>query len=105
MDRKGQLANVAFGGAWSEQIAGDEALAEAMRQIETAAREGSDRDVRHDSAVHAALKRLATAHPKGDQLITAWDQAAEIGNPGLRTAELMRITAILRAGIGLRLQA
>lgn len=104
MERKGQLANVAFGGAWSEQIAGDEALSAAMQRVEAAVEESVERDVRHDSAVHEALKRLATAHPKGDMLIKAWGKAAETANPGLRAAELTRISAAFRAGIGLRLQ-
>ena len=105
MDRKGQLANVAFGGAWSEQIAGQEALRDAMRSIEAAARETLAADLRHDNSKREALELLAAEHPKGPMLIVAWEKAVRIENPGLRAAELARIAGALRAGIGKRFDA
>lgn len=103
MDRKGQLANVAFGGAWSEQIAGEEELKQAMRCIERAAGESAIRDLRKDQAVGAALQMLADEHFKGDMLISAWYQSLKIKNVELRVAELQRIVEMLRSGIGKRL--
>lgn len=100
MDRKGQLANVAFGGAWSEQIAGDEALAEAMACIEAAVERAARVDLRGDLAASEALRLLAADHPKGTMLVAAWDKALAVADPGLRVAELQRIAAALRAGIG-----
>lgn len=103
MDRKGQLANVAFGGAWSEQIAGQEALRDAMRGIEAAARETLYADLRHDSSKREALDLVAASHPKGPMLMAAWSRAISIENPGLRAAELARIAGAFRAGIGKQL--
>lgn len=103
MDRKGQLANVAFGGAWSEQIAGQETLRDAMRSIEAAARETLYADLRHDSSKREALVLVAASHPKGPMLMAAWNRAISIENPGLRAAELARIAGAFRAGIGKQL--
>lgn len=103
MDRKGQLANVAFGGAWSEQIAGNEELKDAMRRIERAVGESAGRDLRNDQAVSAVLRLLTDGHPKGAMLVAAWRKALEIKDTGLRVTELKRIAAMLRSGIGRRL--
>lgn len=104
MDRKGQLANVSFGGAWSEQIAGNEALTQAMCIIEASAQESAETDLRGDKAVQEALAKLAAAHPKGAILAAAWNKGLGISNVSLRTAELARIAAALRAGLGKRLE-
>ena len=104
MDRKRQLANVSFGGAWSEQIAGNEAMIEAMARIEAAAAQSEEEDLRSHAGIRDALKILAAAHPKGSMLSAAWEKALGIDRPGLRSAELARIAATLRAGLGKRLQ-
>lgn len=103
MDRKGQLRNVAFGGAWSEQIVGNEALAEAMARVEAAVRDTLDEDLRTDQALSDALAIVCAAHPKGGLLADAWRRALGQGVPGLRAAELGRIAATIRAGLGGRL--
>lgn len=100
MDRKQQLANVAFGGAWSEQIAGNEALRDAMLRVARAAAETIEVDLRGNDTVDAALHALAAAHPKGALLVGAWRRALDITNPGLRQAELTRVAVGLRAGLG-----
>lgn len=99
MDRKGQLANVAFGGAWSEQIAGNEAVEQAMRLVEAATREGARRDLRRDDSLRAALGLVAKAHPKGAMLMAAWNKALSMHDPGQRVPELMRIAGLLRANL------
>lgn len=103
MDRERQLANVAFGGAWSEQIAGNERLAEAMECIEAAVIDCEEQDLRSDSAIKEALTVVAAAHPKGQLLSQAWEKGLSIGNAGLRKAELKRVADALRAGLGSRL--
>lgn len=103
MDREGQLANVAFGGAWSEQIAGNEALRNAMILIETAAERTRDVDLRRDHEVRDAMELLARAHPKGAMLSAAWGKALSLGSPDLRAAEMERIAASLRVGLGRQL--
>ncbi|QRZ12687.1 hypothetical protein JWJ88_08700 [Paracoccus methylovorus] len=103
MDRKQQLSNVSFGGAWSEQIADDEALALAMARLDGAVIDTLVEDLRGDGELEAAFTRAAAAHPKGYMLLRAWTRALAMPNAGLRSAELKRIAAALRAGIGVRL--
>lgn len=104
MDRKGQLRNVSFGGAWSEQITGDEALAEAMSRVESAVLDTADVDLRADSELAFALDRVAAAHPKGTMLKAAWAKALGLPLAGQRHDELARIAQTLRAGLLNRLK-
>ncbi|MDK8871475.1 hypothetical protein [Paracoccus sp. SSJ] len=105
MDRKQQLSNVSFGGAWSEQIAEDEALALAMARLDGAVIDTLAEDLRGDAELEAALGLAAAAHPKGAMLAAAWGKALGQANGGLRHAELKRIATALRVGIGARLPA
>lgn len=103
MDRIGQLSNVSFGGAWSEQIAADEALADAMAALEGAAERTADEDLRRDPALGDALALVAGAHPKGKLLATAWARALDHADRGHRHSELMRIAKAFRAGLSGRI--
>src|SRR5690554_883846 len=103
MDRIGQLSNVSFGGAWSEQIAADEALAEAMLALEGAADRTAVEDLRRDRVLSDALALVAGAHPKGSLLATAWSRALDHADRGHRRGELMRIAKGLRAGLAGRI--
>lgn len=103
MDRKEQLRNVDFGGAWSQQIAEREALAAALEDLSSAADRAAMDDVRLDADVGLALRRAAKDHPKGDMLITAWDRGAAITNGGLRRLELLRIARLFEEGQRARL--
>lgn len=103
MDRKQQLGNVAFGGAWSEQIAGDEALALAVKRLEAAIDQSRYEDLRGWDDVNQALAMVTGAHPKGAMLATAWRRALLIQSAELRASELWRICTALRAGLGERL--
>lgn len=98
MDRKDQLRNVAFGGAWSEQIAGREQLLQSLQRLHQAAALAIDHDVRTDPDVTLALWRSCKDHPKGEMLHLAWGRAAGLPNPGLRVQELRRIAALLEEG-------
>lgn len=104
MDRKGQLSRVAFGGAWSEQIDGNESMSAAMAKIERAVQLAEDEDFRGDDELKLALRKLATAHPKGGMLVAAWESGLSVENAGLRRVELKRIAEALRAGLGSRLK-
>lgn len=97
MERKHQLSNVAFGGAWSEQIAGREALSAALDELYRAARNAEACDPRRDVVVIEALTLACGSHPKGVLLEAAWNKAAALTHPGLRVAELTRIAALFRA--------
>ncbi|MFG6082410.1 hypothetical protein ACEUZ9_003057 [Paracoccus litorisediminis] len=103
MDRKQQLSNVSFGGAWSEQIAADEALALAMTRVDSAVIDTLSEDLRGDAELDAALSSVAASHPKGAMLARAWQKGLYIGNANLRSQELKRIVTALRKGIGERL--
>lgn len=103
MDRIGQLSNVSFGGAWSEQIAADEALAEAMAALEGAATRTAAEDLRCDHALGDALALVAGAHPKGSLLAAAWERALDHADRGHRRDELQRLARGLRAGLAGRI--
>lgn len=103
MDRKQQLSNVSFGGAWSEQIAGDEALVRALDLLDGAVVDTVSDDLRGDPELNAALMLAASAHPKGELLVRAWQKGLALPNAGLRSRELQRIAEGIRAGIGSRI--
>lgn len=100
MNRSKQLSNVAFGGAWSEQIADDEALAAALDRLDRAVEDTLHEDLRGFEDVTEAIALASSAHPKGPMLAQAWAKGLQMQNAGLRSAELKRIAGVLRAGIG-----
>lgn len=83
MDRETQLSNVAFGGAWSEEIAGQEALQEARQVLEEAVEQCAMVDLRRDAEVNAAVQLLAAQHPKGVMLAQAWGRACSMKASGV----------------------
>lgn len=104
MDRERQLSNVSFGGAWSEQIAENEALADALDRLDRAVEDTVYEDLRGFEDVAAAVSLACASHPKGPMMSQAWRSGLELPNAGLRSAELRRIAAALRAGIGVRIR-
>lgn len=103
MDRKQQLGNVAFGGAWSEQLAADEALALAMSIIDGAVIDTMTDDLRGDADLESALSLVTAAHPKGSMLTLAWNRGLSTENACVRSGELKRLATVLREGLGDRL--
>lgn len=99
MDRSGQLRNVAFGGAWSEQIAGREAQAAAIATLDTAAAGAAWRDPL-SREVMAAVDVLCERHPKGRMLRDAWIVASRFEPAPRRITELARISAQIAAAYG-----
>ena len=95
MERKRQLSNVAFGGAWSEQTAAREALAASLDRLRHAAPHAGACDPRRDPAVTEALMLACERHPKGPLLKAAWNKGTALANPGLRVDELTRIANLL----------
>lgn len=104
MDRERQLSNVSFGGAWSEQIAENEALADALARLDKAVEDTVYEDLRGFEDVADAIALASSAHPKGPILAQAWRKGLELPNSGLRAAELRRVAMALRTGIGVRLR-
>ncbi|SEO30770.1 hypothetical protein SAMN04489859_10655 [Paracoccus alcaliphilus] len=105
MDREAQLRNVAFGGAWSEQIVGDELLEASMQRLDKAVTDTLYEDLRGFKEVARALDIVCGCHPKGDLLRAAWWKGLTITNSGLRSRELKRIADALRSGIGERVRS
>jgi len=99
MDRSGQLRNVAFGGAWSEQIAGREAQAAAIATLDAAAAGAARRDPR-SSEIMAAVDLLCERHPKGPMLREAWIAAARFEPAPRRIRALARVSAQIAAAYG-----
>lgn len=97
MDRKGQLGNVAFGGAWSEQIPRKERLARCVDLIEQAPRRAEEEDLRQDGNLAFAVDYIVQNHPKGQELKRSWMRALGIESPVLRQSELHRLARIITA--------
>lgn len=98
MDRARQLSNVAFGGAWSEEIARKEALQAALATLRQAAERAGAVDPQQDVTVMAALDLACQEHPRRDELRHAWAKGAALTNPGLRVEELTRVADVLARG-------
>jgi hypothetical protein len=99
MDRRDQLKNVAFGGAWSDQIPGQETLARAIKMVIDAPERAGEEDLREDAELEEALRHCCAAHPKGEQLRRSWDRALNLPDPGQRQAELARVAKILETWV------
>lgn len=103
MDRAGQLRNVAFGGAWSERIAGDERLSQALDILDSCAATTAEVDHRRDASMRTALTLLSQEHPRGIMLGNAWVRALSLPYPEARQAEMERVARLLREGLSARL--
>jgi hypothetical protein len=97
LDRKGQLGNVAFGGAWSEQIPRRERLEQSVRLVTSAPYRTEEEDLRDDAELLDAVEDICATHPKGPELKHSWMTVLGIENPGLRRRELDRVAKALAA--------
>ena len=100
MDRKSQLKNVSFGGAWSEQIAGNEQISAALEEIQKAIGRTEDEDLRLDVELSSTLLFLSRKHPKGAELQRAWAKALTLPSGYDRGRELDRIVRVYRSWLG-----
>ena len=99
MDRKDQLKNVSFGGAWSDQIPGQESRARAIGMVIDAPPRAAEEDLREDIELGEAVVTCCLAHPKGEGLRRSWQRALEMQDPGQRQAELARVAKILETWV------
>lgn len=98
MERKRQLANVAFGGDWSEAIVPRERVQAAVQTLRLAVRYCREVDPRTDEVADAlALVRRMT---RGDILADAFLKAGGIENMGVRHSELQRVLQIIASAVG-----
>lgn len=95
MDRKSQLKNVSFGGAWSEQIADDEILLQSFELLKQSVALTLEEDIRERWDIRQALEVVLEQHPKGVDLGKAWEQALNLSSGGLRSGELNRLVKVL----------
>lgn len=98
--RKQQLGNVAFGGAWSEEIQTVGELCDVLSVIEAAAAECADKDV-EDEAFLAAMLFVRKNIEKGPMLSSAMFKALRTENQAIRRSEALRITRMIRTWAGL----
>lgn len=97
MDRKGQLGNVAFGGAWSEQIPRKERIAQCVEIIQQAPGRAEEEDLRQDEELALAIDYIGKNHPKGHEIKRSWTRALGLESPALRQSELHRLARVMTA--------
>lgn len=88
-DMKTQLANVAFGGSWSEEILDRDKLNDALECIAQAVEECADKDVR-TPALLDALDYIKLTIGKGSGLTSSFLSALSEPDPCRRHQEAMR---------------
>lgn len=104
MDRKSQLRNVAFGGAWSEQIEGNEILRQSVDLLRQSVDLTLEEDIREREDIRHALDVVLEQHPKGVAIGEAWRKALSLPLPALRRAELYALVKLIEAQLSARLK-
>ncbi|WP_411839888.1 hypothetical protein [Paracoccus sp. ME4] len=99
MDRASQLKNVAFGGAWSQDIPRRERFAEAVRLLKGCPDRTRVEDLREDRALADAIGVLCDANPKGETIRHSWERAMTIPDAGVRSLELLRLVRAIEVWV------
>lgn len=99
VDYKDQLSNVAFGGAWSEQLAEDFELNSMMAILQKAASECADRDV-NDKNLMMALRYVRENIDKGPMLVEGFQIALLEPNQNLRQSRVTRLLKMIEDWAG-----
>ena len=92
--RKDWFGEVAFGGAWAEDIPREEDLVEALGLIGDAAEACGDRDVDGD-ALRGALRRVRLLH-RGPAMAEAFLAALRTEDPDARRDGARRVARMIR---------
>ena len=87
VEYKKHLANVAFGGAWSEELVARDALKSVMEVLYAAAANCGEQDVR-DGALAEALAHVRCEVEKGPMLVEGFQKALLDPLPDLREARV-----------------
>ena len=87
VDYKKHLANVAFGGAWSEELVARDALKSVMQVLERAAANCGEQEVR-DGALAEALSHVRRKVEKGPMLVEGFQNALLEPLPEVREARV-----------------
>ena len=80
-----KLANVAFGGGWSEELLAGHELAESIQVIERAVNSCFEKDVRSEE-LEEALTHISTRLHKGQTLRQAFVASLSFSDPYTREA-------------------
>ena len=99
VERKKHLANVAFGGGWSEELVEKEMLSRVMVALEKAADDCFDRDVYYRELIDV-LGYVKTNVEKGPMLVAGFQKALLEPLPTLRQAEVQRYVGMIRDWAG-----
>ena len=94
VERKKHLSNVAFGGAWSEEISAREEVQAVLEVLSRAAAECGERDVR-DAALADALGHVYREVEKGPMLVAGFQKALLEPLPDLREAHVKRYVEMI----------
>lgn len=89
VERKKHLTNVAFGGAWSEQIIEDDSLNSVMSVLQKACDQCADEDV-NGRALIDALSYVRSNVEKGPMLVEGFQKALLEPNPNIRQVSVKR---------------
>jgi len=87
VEYKKHLANVAFGGAWSEELVERDALKSVMEVLYAAAADCGEKDVR-DGALAEALCHIRRKIEKGPMLVEGFQTALLEPLPEVREARV-----------------
>jgi len=98
-ERKKHLSNVAFGGAWSEEILERDALKSVMEVLYKAARECGEKDVR-DRHLADALSHVYRKIEKGPMLVAGFQKALLEPIPNLRETNARRYVDMIAEWAG-----
>ena len=94
VERKKHLGNVAFGGAWSEQLIEDDALNSVMSVLQKACDECADQDV-SDRTLIDALSYVRSNVEKGPMLVEGFQKALLEPNPNIRQESVKRYVEMI----------
>lgn len=103
MERTRQLANVAFGGDWSEAIVPSERVQSVMQTLRLAVRYCREVDPRSDAVTDAL--NLIRRMTRGDLLADAFLKASCIENMDVRHLELQRVLKVIASAVGVAASA
>ncbi len=96
---KKHLANVAFGGAWSEELVLRDTLNQVMAALRRAAAECADRDV-NDAEFLSALEYVRDNVEKGPMLVAGLQRALLEPNQTLRQTAATRYVQMIAEWAG-----
>jgi hypothetical protein len=100
IERKKHLANVAFGGRWSEELVERDRLARFMAALDATASDCFDQDV-YTRELIDALDYVQANVEKGPMLVAGFQKALLEPIPSLRQTEVQRYVGMIRNWAGM----